>query len=187
MSKTKEQRRAELKELRTGKPAVVAVKPVGPSYWLMKSEPNEFSINDLKKKKRSIWDGIRNYQVRNMLRDEMKVGDYALFYHSSAKDIGVVGEMKITEAAYPDPTQFDSKSKYFDPQSQQKDPRWLAVNVQFVSKFKKLVPLTAIRDDRAFKHLPLVQKGNRLSIMHLSPAQYDRIYEMSQGVAYSIV
>jgi predicted RNA-binding protein with PUA-like domain len=180
MSKTKEQRRAELKELRTGKPAVVAVKPAGPSYWLMKSEPNEFSIDDLKKKKRSIWDGIRNYQVRNMLRDEMKVGDFALFYHSSAKDIGVVGEMKIIANAYPDPTQFEPTSKYFDPQSKQKDPRWLSVDVQFVSKFKKLVPLSAIRDDKAFKHLPLVQKGNRLSIMHVSAAQYDMIYDLSQ-------
>ncbi len=180
MSKTKEQRRAELKAVRRGTQVSIKAVHAGPSYWLMKSEPSEFSIDDLKKKKRSRWDGIRNYQVRNMLRDEMNIGDYALFYHSSTKDIGVVGEMKVVQGAYPDPTQFDSKSKYFDPLSQDKNPRWIAVNVEFVSKFNKIVSLSAIRADRAFKHLPLVQPGNRLSIMHLSAAQYDRIYELSQ-------
>ena len=179
MSKTKEQRQAELKAVRRG--TVVSTKAVhaGPSYWLMKSEPSEFSIDDLKKKKRSRWDGIRNYQVRNMLRDEMKIGDYALFYHSSTKDIGVVGEMKIIQAGYPDPTQFDPKSNYHDPLSKAENPRWVAVNVEFVSKFEKIVPLSVIRNERAFKHLPLVQPGNRLSVMHISAAQYDRIYELS--------
>lgn len=146
----------------------------------MKSEPSEFSIDDLKKKKRSRWDGLRNYQVRNMLRDDMKIGDYALFYHSSTKEIGVVGEMKIIQGAYPDPTQFDTKSQYYDPLSKVENPRWLAVNVEFVSKFAKLVPLSLIRTDRTFKRLPLVQTGNRLSVMRISATQYDRIYELSQ-------
>jgi len=181
MSKTKEQRKAELKAVRRGTQVSVKAQHAGPSYWLMKSEPSEFSIDDLKKKKRSRWDGIRNYQVRNMLRDEMKIGDLALFYHSSTKDIGVVGELKIIQAGYPDPTQFDQKSKYHDPLSKPENPRWVAVNVEFVSKFDKIVPLSAIKEDRAFKHLPLVQPGNRLSIMHVSAAQYDRIYELSQG------
>lgn len=180
MSKTKEQRKAELKAVRRGTQVSTKAQHAGPSYWLMKSEPSEFSIDDLKKKKRSRWDGIRNYQVRNMLRDDMKIGDFALFYHSSTKEIGVVGEMKIIQGAYPDPLQFDSKSEYFDPLSKPEQPRWLAVNVEFVSKFEKIVPLSAIRNDRAFKHLPLVQAGNRLSIMHISAAQYDRMYELSQ-------
>jgi len=180
MSKTKEQRKAELKAVRRGTQVSVKAQHAGPSYWLMKSEPSEFSIDDLKKKKRSRWDGIRNYQVRNMLRDEMKIGDFALFYHSSTKDIGVVGEMKIIQGGYPDPLQFDKNSVYFDAQSKELNPRWLAVNVEFVSKFEKLVPLSVIRNDKAFKHLPLVQPGNRLSVMHVSAAQYDRIYELSQ-------
>jgi predicted RNA-binding protein with PUA-like domain len=181
MSQTKEQRHAELKAIRRG--TVVSTKAVhkGPSYWLMKSEPSEVSIDDLKKQKRLRWDGIRNYQVRNMLRDEFKIGDYALFYHSSTKEIGVVGEMKIIQAGYPDPTQFDSKSKYFDPLSKKDNPRWIAVNVEFVSKFEKIVPLSVIKADKTFKNMALIQTGNRLSISHISAEQYDRIYELSGG------
>jgi len=179
MSQTKEQRLAEVRAIKRGTVASGPQKH-NPAYWLMKSEPSEFSIDDLKKKKRSRWDGIRNYQVRNMLRDQMKIGDFALFYHSSAKEIGVVGEMKIIQGAYSDPTQFDAKSKYYDLQSLAKNPRWLAVNVEFISKFEKIVPLAAIRADKTFKHLPLVQPGNRLSVMHISATQYDRIYELSQ-------
>lgn len=145
----------------------------GTRYWLMKSEPSEFSITDLKQQKRARWGDIRNYQVRNMLRDEMMVGDYALFYHSNAKEIGVVGEMRIIQSAYTDPTQFDPKSTYYDPQSQLKNPRWLAVNVQFVSEFTHLVPLTTIKQHPLFKKLPLVQKGTRLSVMPISPDQYE--------------
>ena len=152
----------------------------GTRYWLMKSEPSEFSIDELKKKKRSRWDGIRNYQVRNMLRDEFQIGDYALFYHSSTDVIGVVGEMRIIQGAYPDPTQFEKGNKYFDPQSTKQNPRWIAVNVQFVSKFPRIVTLAEIKNDPAFKKLPLVQSGNRLSIMPISPTHYDRLYELGQ-------
>lgn len=152
----------------------------GTRYWLMKSEPSEFSIADLKKQKRARWGDIRNYQVRNMLRDEMQVGDYALFYHSNADVIGVVGEMRIIQSAYTDPTQFDSRSKYFDPQSQTTNPRWLAVNVQFVSMCPKVVTLAMIKQQAPFKNLPLVQKGNRLSVMPLSPQHYAALVSLGQ-------
>jgi predicted RNA-binding protein with PUA-like domain len=145
----------------------------GTRYWLMKSEPSEFGIDDLKKKQKSRWDGIRNYQVRNMLRDEIQVGDYALFYHSNAHQIGVVGEMRVIQAAYPDPTQFDQKSDYFDPQSQLKNPRWLAVNVKFVCEYPKIVTLSTLKISPFFKNSPLVQKGNRLSIIPLTRDQYE--------------
>ena len=152
----------------------------GTRYWLMKSEPAEFSIDDLKKQKRARWGDIRNYQVRNMLRDEMQVGDYALFYHSNAEAIGVVGEMRIIQSAYTDPTQFDSHSKYFDAQSQANNPRWLAVNVQFVSKLPRIVNLSMIKQLAQFKNLPLVQKGNRLSVMPLSPQNYEALVSLGQ-------
>ena len=141
----------------------------------MKSEPDEFSIDDLKRKNISIWDGIRNYQVRNMIRDTMKVGDRAFFYHSSTKDIGIVGEMEIVKSAYPDPTQFNSKSKYFDKGSKKENPRWFSVDIQFVEKFRHILSLGEIKLNPKFDTLPLVKKGNRLSIMPITKTHYDLI------------
>jgi len=146
-----------------------------PNYWIMKSEPDEFSIDDLKRKDVSIWDGIRNYQVRNMIRDVMRVGDRAFFYHSSSKEIGIVGEMEIVKSAYPDPTQFNDKSKYFDKGSKKDDPRWLSVDVRFIEKFPRTLTLAEIKADPKFSTLPLVKKGNRLSIMPISKTHYDLI------------
>ena len=145
------------------------------NYWIMKSEPDEFSIDDLKKKGTSIWDGIRNYQVRNMIRDVMKVGDRALFYHSSTKEIGIVGEMEVVESAYPDPTQFSAKSKYFDKGSKKDNPRWLSVDVMFIEKFPRTITLAEIKANPDFENLPLVKKGNRLSVMPISKAHYELI------------
>ena len=145
------------------------------NYWIMKSEPHEFSIDDLKKKDVSIWDGIRNYQVRNMIRDVMGVGDRAFFYHSSSKEIGVVGEMEIVKSAYPDPTQFKATSKYFDKGSKKDEQRWLSVDVKFVEKFPRTLTLAEIKTNPKFATLPLVKKGNRLSIMPISKAHYDLI------------
>ena len=149
-------------------------------YWLMKSEPSELSISDLKQKKKARWDGIRNYQVRNMLRDEMQVGDIALFYHSNAESIGVVGIMRILQGSYTDPTQFDPESKYYDPLSQTKNPRWLAVIVQFVSIFNHIVTLTELKLDPTFKNLALVQKGNRLSVMPISARHFEAILDRAK-------
>lgn len=141
----------------------------------MKSEPHEFSIDDLKKKDVSIWDGIRNYQVRNMIRDVMRVGDRAFFYHSSSKEIGIVGEMEVVQSAYPDPTQFTATSKYFDKGSKTDNPRWLSIDVKFVEKFPRTLTLAEIKANPKFETLPLVKRGNRLSIMPISKSHYDLI------------
>lgn len=149
-------------------------------YWLLKSEPQEFSINDLKRVKERIWDGVRNYQVRNFFRDSMEVGDKALFYHSSCREVGVVGEMEIVSPAEVDPTQFDKKSKYYDPKSTKANPRWLGPKVRFVSKFNKLVPLAAIRADGRFKDMVLLRRGNRLSAFCITKAEYQALVKLGK-------
>lgn len=141
-------------------------------YWLLKSEPSEFSIDDLKRVGEQVWDGVRNYQVRNSFRDVMKAGDKALFYHSSCEVVGVVGEMEIVSPAEVDPTQFDKKSKYFDPKSTKDSPRWLGPKVRFVSKFNRLVTLSEIRADERFKDMTLLKRGNRLSAFLVTKAEY---------------
>lgn len=151
-------------------------------YWLMKSEPECYSIDDLKRDKVEPWDGVRNYQVRNMMRDQMKVGDKALFYHSNAgKDTGVVGTMTIASKAYPDPTQFDPKSDHPDPKSDPDNPRWLLVDVQYATHLKKPVLLSELRLDPAFTDMTLLAKGNRLSVMPVSKKHFDRIVKLGEG------
>jgi predicted RNA-binding protein with PUA-like domain len=148
-------------------------------YWLMKSEPNEYSIDDLKRDKIEMWDGIRNYQVRNFMRDEMRVGDRALFYHSNASEIGVAGEMKIAKKAYPDPTQFDPKNKHFDPKSAKEKPRWLCVDVRFVKKYPRVVTLAEMKTLAKLKNMKLLQKGNRLSVMPISKTEFETICKLA--------
>lgn len=144
----------------------------------MKSEPEEYSINDLERDRVGFWDGIRNYQVRNMLRDEFKKGDLALFYHSNAgKQTGVTGVMKVVGEARPDPTQFDVHGRYFDSKSPQENPRWLGVDVQFKSRFSKIVTLSELKTAVTMLDSPLVKKGNRLSIIKLSKEQFDDIVQ----------
>jgi len=148
----------------------------------MKSEPSEFSIDDLERCKREMWDGIRNYQVRNMMRDEMKKGDRALFYHSNAgPETGVVGVMEIVNEAYPDPTQFDPKSAHPDPKSDQKNPRWLCVDVKFIKKLPRIVTLQEIKVDPKFANIPLTRKGNRLSVMPINKVHFNHIIKTSEG------
>lgn len=148
-------------------------------YWLMKSEPSEFSISDLQRVGREPWDGIRNYQVRNMMRDQMQVGDKALFYHSNAgKETGVVGSMTIASVAYPDATQFDPKSAHPDPKSDPDNPRWLLVDVVYESTFVTPVLLSDLRADARFSDMQLLAKGNRLSIMPISKKHFDRIVRL---------
>ncbi len=149
-------------------------------YWIMKSEPECYSIDDLKKEKTGMWDGTRNYQVRNFMRDEMKRGDAVLFYHSNAgKETGVVGVMKVVKEAYPDPTQFDLKSEHPDPNSDPDDPRWLAVNVRYVKKFPKVVTLKELKEDKRFFSMRLLEKGNRLSVMPVEKAHFDAICKLA--------
>jgi len=146
------------------------------NYWLLKSEPECYSIDDLKRDKIEMWDGTRNYQVRNMMRDDMKVGDKALFYHSNAgKETGVVGLMEVHSKAYPDPTQFDSQSDHPDPKSDPENPRWLCTDMKYVSTFSQLVSLQEIKLDSQFTDMPLVRKGNRLSVMPINKKHFERI------------
>lgn len=149
-------------------------------YWLLKSEPSEFSIDDLKRVGEQVWDGVRNYQVRNSFRDVMKVGDRALFYHSSCEEVGVVGEMEIVSPSEIDPTQFERKSKYFDPKSTKENPRWFGPRVRFVSKFNKLVPLSSIRADERFKDMVLLRRGNRLSAFLVTKAEYNALVKLGK-------
>jgi len=145
------------------------------AYWLMKSEPDAYSIDDLKRDGRVPWDGIRNYQVRNMMRDDMRVGDKAFFYHSSCKVPAVVGIMRIASKPYPDPTQFDKKSKYYDPKSTEDEPRWILVDVEYQRHTKRPIPLSEIKNLPALEDFQLNKRGNRLSIFPVSKKHWDRV------------
>lgn len=149
------------------------------NYWLMKSEPDVFSIDDLAKRRVEPWTGVRNYQARNFMK-EMKLGDQVLFYHSSAEHIGVAGLMSVAREAYPDPTQFDKKSEYFDPKSTKDKPRWEMVDVQFVEKFKALVTLDQLRGEPKLTGLILLQKGTRLSVIPVSAEHFKLILKLSK-------
>ena len=141
-------------------------------YWLMKSEPDVFSIDDLKKKKKSGWDGVRNYQARNYMRDDMQLDDLVLFYHSSCEVPGVAGIAKVSKTSHPDPSQFDSQSDYFDPKATEEKPRWFMVEVEFVERFDRVVTLAELKDEKGLSEMPLVQKGSRLSINPVKAAEY---------------
>ncbi len=142
------------------------------NYWLMKSEPDTFSIDDLQQRGTEPWDGVRNYQARNFMRDEMHVGDLVLFYHSNAKPPGVAGIGKVASKAYPDPTQFDSTSTYYDPKSTKENPRWWLVDIAFVAKFKEFVPLDALKTNGALKDMKVVQRGQRLSVQLVTKDEF---------------
>ena len=145
------------------------------THWLMKSEPNEYSIDDLKADKVEPWDGIRNYQVRNMFRDDMKVGDNAFFYHSSCKVPAIVGTMKIASKPYPDPTQFDPASHHYDPKSDPDNPRWLLVDVKFVRKLKRPITLSELKVHPALVDFKLIKHGNRLSVFAVSEDHWNLV------------
>ena len=149
-------------------------------YWLMKSEPDVFGIDDLAKRPRKTehWDGIRNYQVRNMLRDEMQKGDEALFYHSNSKEPGIVGIIRIVKAAYPDHTAFDPESKYYDPKSDPENPRWLMVDVQLVRKFKRVITLQELKTYPNLADMLILRRGNRLSVTPISKKHWDYILKL---------
>ena len=140
-------------------------------YWLMKSEPEDYSIDDLARDKKAGWTGVRNYQARNFMRDQMTVGDQALFYHSSCAEPGIVGICEVSRPAYPDATQFDPKSKYFDPKSAPDNPRWLHVEVKFVRR-TRLMPLSELRGHPQLAGMRILQRGNRLSITPIEPAEW---------------
>ncbi len=148
------------------------------AYWLMKSEPDAYGIDDLARDGREPWDGIRNYQARNMMRDDMQIGDEVFFYHSNCKEPGIVGIMKVASKPYPDPTQFDKRSKYYDPKSTREDPRWCLVDVEFVRKLDRTITLSEIKEASGLDGLILTRKGNRLSIMPIEKKHWNRLLRL---------
>lgn len=146
------------------------------AFWLMKSEPEEFSIDELAARGREPWTGVRNYQARNFMRDGMKLGDEVFFYHSNCKVPGIVGIARVACAAYPDPTQFDPQSDYFDPKSPADAPRWLMVDVAFERKLPRTISLDELRGHAAkLGDFPLLARGNRLSVLPVSKKQWNAI------------
>ena len=148
-------------------------------YWLMKSEPDEFSIDDLERapKQTTPWFGVRNYQARNFMRDDMRVGDRAFFYHSSCPEPGIAGIVEVVKLAYPDATQFDPKSEYYDPKSTRAAPRWVNVDVKLVRK-TRLVAVAMLREARGLEDMVTLRRGNRLSITPVTPAEWKIVEKM---------
>lgn len=151
------------------------------NYWLFKSEPDAFSIDDLKamRGKKDHWDGIRNYQARNLMRDEMKKGDLGFFYHSSCKVPGIVGIVEVVREAYPDVTALDPESKYYDPKSSAEEPRWVMVDVKFRQKFDNVLSLARLREVDALADMVLLRKGSRLSIQPVNAEQWATILSLT--------
>ena len=149
-------------------------------FWLIKSEPSEFSIDDLEKSKNQTtnWEGVRNYQARNFIRDEMKNGDKVLFYHSSTEPNAIVGICEVVKEAYPDHTQFDSKNVHYDPKADKKNPTWFMVDIKLVMKFKKPVKLEEIKVNQKLAKMRLVQRGNRLSVMPVTKDEHEEILKI---------
>lgn len=153
------------------------------NHWLLKSEPSTFSIDDLAKlpRRTCAWDGVRNYQARNMLRDSMKKGDLALFYHSSCELPGVAGIVEVVKAGYPDATAFDPKHHHYDPDSDLKDPTWYMVDVKLVRRLERIITLTELRAHAqgALENLILLRRGNRLSVMPVTKKEWDFILTLA--------
>lgn len=151
--------------------------------WLMKSEPSTFGIEDLAAMpgQTEHWDGVRNYQARNMMRDQMKVGDQVLFYHSNCKPPGVVGIAEVVREGYPDHTAFDPEAHYYDPKSDPDHPRWFMVDVKLVKIFDRIIPLDTLRRQPELADMALVRKGNRLSIMPVGPAEWAHVLRLAEG------
>jgi len=152
------------------------------NFWLMKSEPTEFSIHDLRASpgRKTCWDGVRNYQARNFMRDGMKKGDKAFFYHSNCPEPGIAGIMRICREPYPDHTAFDPQNKHYDPKSDPADPRWYMVDVQYQRVLKRVVSLSELRrySARELANLPLLRRGNRLSTMPVASKEWDFILSL---------
>ncbi|MEO1095850.1 MAG: EVE domain-containing protein [Cyanobacteria bacterium J06638_28] len=151
-------------------------------YWLMKSEPDVYSIADLERQPEEIWDGVRNYQARNFLRD-MQVGDLAFFYHSNTKPPGIVGLMQIIEADIVDPTQFDASNKYYDPKSDPESPRWRTVKVGYGETFKEQLTLDRLKATFSPEELLVVKRGNRLSVMPVADEIAAKLLLMAQATS----
>lgn len=150
-------------------------------YWLIKSEPSAYSIDDLIRDKKTFWSGVRNYQARNYMRDEMKIGDKVLFYHSNAEPTAVVGICEIIKEGYPDFTAFDHEDSHFDPKSKLDSPTWMMVDVQIVEKLARPITLDEIKNNSKLQNMKLVQRGNRLSVMPIEKKEFDEIVKLSKN------
>lgn len=148
------------------------------NYWLIKSEASAYSMDDLKKDKKTPWSGIRNYQARNFMRDGMKIGDKVIFYHSNDKPSHIAGFAKVVSKAYPDQTQFDEKSDYFDSKSSKENPRWFLVDIAFVKKCKKVVGLDELKKDKKLVGMRLISRGQRLSVQPVSKEHFDYLEKL---------
>lgn len=151
-------------------------------YWLMKSEPSDYSINDLaaEKKQTTHWDGVRNYQARNLMRDEMQLGDRVLFYHSNANPAAVAGTATVVREAYPDFSCWDPKDKHFDPKSTKEKPRWFMVDIQLDQVFGSPIPLETLRGVKALAEMELLRKGSRLSVQPVRKKEFDAILKLAK-------
>lgn len=148
-------------------------------YWLIKSEPDVYSYADLERDGRTYWDGVRNYQARNTLRDDMKVGDLALYYHSNADPTGIVGYCRVVREGYPDHTQFDSGHDHYDETSRQEDPRWMMVDVEPARAFPEILTLERLKADPALDGMLLLRKGQRLSVMPVEEKHFRHVLQLA--------
>lgn len=150
-------------------------------FWLMKSEPTTYSIDDLKRETQNMWEGCRNYTVRNFMRDLMQPGDKAFFYHSVCEPAGIVGTMEIKSRGYPDPTQFDSSSEYYDPKSKPENPSWMAVDVKFNEKFERMITLAELKRERGLENMLVTKKGQMLSVMPVTPEEWEIVMILARS------
>ncbi len=148
-------------------------------YWLMKSEPGDYSIDDLARDRLTYWDGVRNYQARNLMRDRMRVGDGVLYYHSNAKPPAVVGRARVCSESYPDPTQFDPDDSHYDPKSDPDNPRWHLVDIEFLDKFERPVPLPEMRANPELEGMALLRRGQRLSVQPVTEREWRIVCAMA--------
>ena len=152
------------------------------NYWLMKSEEEEYSIDDLKRDKKVAWFGVRNYLARNFMRDHMKKGDLVFFYHSNGKPSGIVGVGKVASLPYPDSTQFDTKSPYYYPKATKEKPVWMLVDISYVKKYKHMLSINEMRDISTLSDIVILQKGSRLSITPVTDKYFTYIDNLLSGV-----
>jgi len=159
----------------------------GRRYWLMKTEPSTYSIDNLMRQRRTCWDGVRSFQARNIMRDHMKVGDLVLFYHSSTKPPAVVGIARVSREAYPDHTAWDPDAPYYDPKSSPDNPIWVMVDVEFVARLPQPVTLDQLKENPALDGMRVTQRGQRLSVQPVSPEHFRAVLEMANLSEASII
>ncbi len=148
------------------------------NYWIMKTEPDTFSIQDLETQKTTDWEGVRNYQARNFMRDQMKLNDQVLIYHSSCKNVGIAGIAKVCKESHPDLSSLDKQSPYYDAKATKENPRWYMVSLEWIKTFPRIITLAELKENTALSNMQITKKGNRLSITPISKLEYQSILKM---------